>query len=79
MAASPATIPAIVKQVTVENVGRLPGVLYSTSGASPVVLSKASEIAYLAFWYTEKFVTRTNVTLTMGGKAPVCSICEESI
>lgn len=50
VAASPATIPAIVKQDTVERVGRLPGVLYSTNGASPVILSMASERAYLAFW-----------------------------
>lgn len=63
--------PAAPKQAIVATVGVLPGRLTMISGSSPPVIRPiAAEYLYLNFWYKEKDVVRTRVTLNIGARAP---------
>ena len=69
---APAVAPAAPKHTIVAIVGVLPGRLTTTRGSSPpVALPMAAEYLYLNFWYREKDVVRTRVTLNTGAKAPI--------
>lgn len=71
---APAVPPAAPKQAIVAKVGVLPGLLTTTKGSSPpVARPMAAEYLYFAFWYIEKEVVRTRVTLNIGASAPVNS------